>query len=193
MIMKQTLLLTLALFCTCSLSAQRADYRNVQPFEGEVGGGMIVETKRYYLNLACPGFSGHIEGRHNFRNSGFDIAAQLFAGGWNRKDILILDAGPGPFNQRMKPLIFSVLCDYNLRLWPRVSLFVGHGPGLTQIWYNGPFGSNSGWNPYLTFSTRVGAELSHRYRLTLDYKIIGSESNFVGVNLGYVFGGRPKQ
>ncbi len=188
MIMKRALLLTFAVFYAGALCAQETNDRNVQPFEGEAGLGMIFETKGYYRSLASPGFSVHIEGRYNFRNSGFDIAAQLSAGRWDRKDIPMADAGPGPHNERMKPLMFSVLCDYNFRPWRRVSIFAGAGPGLTYMMDNGPFRSNR----YLSLSTRAGIELSHRYRITLDYRMIGSESNFVGINLGYVFGGRPK-
>jgi len=42
-------------------------------------------------------------------------------------------------------------------------------------------------------SPRVGAEFFNRIRLTMDYKLLPKEYTFLGVSLGFVFGGGPKK
>jgi hypothetical protein len=182
--MKQALLLTLALFCTCSLSAQKNDYRNVQPFEGEAGIGMIINAQRDLHK--SPGYSLYVEGRFNARRTGWDLGAQLFAGHYV-EEFAFIDSHKPTDIEHIKPLVFSVYGDYNFRHDKNVSIFVGAGPAVTYMMCSKSFG-----NTYLTLSSRAGVEFRHRYRLTVDYRIIGSDYQIFGINLGYTLGGRPK-
>ncbi len=184
--MKRALILSFALFSVCVLSAQTDGYRNVGPFEGEVGVGGIFESDGYYRGNTVPGFSIFIEGRHNFRNSAMSIGLQGFFGQWDRKDLPIADAGPGPFNERLRPLMVTIYGDYNFRRWKNVSLFAGGGVG-------GAYFTGHSWssNRYILFSPRIGVELFSRFRLTVDLKTTVSDYTFFGINAGYVFGGKP--
>ncbi len=185
--MKRISLLIFALLWASALCyAQVNRYGNVRRFEGEAAIGIIFEAERGYGK--APGFSGLIEGRWNIPGSRWDLGAQLFAGRWKKHYGPIADGGPNPYIETMKPLTFTIFGDYNFRQGRDVSIFVGHGPGLTYLMDNGPFRMNR----YLAFSTRAGVELRRRYRLTFDYKIIGDKARIFGIGAGYVFGGGLK-
>ncbi len=145
---------------------------------------MIIDAERG--SGSVPGPLIFIEGRHNFRNSAFDIGLQLSFGAWHQRR-LWADA-PTPYvRERLKPLSLIAYVDYNFLRRERLSLFVGAGPGLTYL-----VGENWPSHRFLTLSPRVGAELNHRFRFTFDYRMIGSENQIFNISAGYVFGGRPK-
>ncbi len=181
-------MLFLALFSVFTISAQNNNYRNVRSFEGEVGAGGLFEAGAGEPGRSVPGFSVFVEGRHNFRNSTMSIGLQGSFGQWDRKNIALDDAGPGPHNERLKPLMLTIYGDYNLRRWKSVSLFAGGGVGGAYFTDRTVLS-----NYYILLSPRIGAELWHRLRVTVDLKTTISDYTFFGVNVGYVFGGGLKR
>lgn len=184
--MKKVLFLSFFLLLSPAIRAQNPHPHTLRPFEGEVGAGMIIDVDKGGLRSPF-GFSFFAEGRHNFRNSGFDMGAQLFLGRWTQ-EWFIEDASTPTITERHTPLTFTVYGDYNFRRLKNVSIFVGAGPAFSLM-------LDRSYLPeyYLTLSTRAGVELFHHYRLTFDYRMLGSGYQFYGINFGYVFGGGPRR
>lgn len=73
--------------------------------------------------------------------------------------------------------------------------FGGIGLGGTKVYHrHWGFGSNMTYSDILfAFSTRVGAEFFHHFRLTVDSKLMGKDYLFIGVTAGFVLGGGLKR
>ena len=96
-----------------------------------------------------------------------------------------------------------VVTDYNFRRYNKISFFTGIGLGYATLDNSLPISfddSKPNWGGFLTgykkgsfcFMPRIGVELFHHLRMTLDYKLQEKANRHFGFSLGVVFGGGRK-
>ena len=155
---------------------------NVRRIEVEVGGGFTYAGK-YAGNQAKPGMVLFIEARHNFPMTPFDISIQAVTGSFSRKeDNLAVNLNAGG-------IFFA---DWNWRPGRTAAPFIGLGIGAAAV---ESMGISSGHVQEAAFvlNPRAGIELFGHLRITLEYKRIRPYCSFLGLNVGFAFGGGPKK
>lgn len=155
---------------------------NVRRIEVEAGGGFIY-AGNYAGNRAKPGMILFIEARHNFTGTPFDVSLQAVTGSFNRKDdnmAINLNAGG---------IFFT---DLNWRPGRKAAPFIGLGIGAAAVESMG-ISSGHMQEAALVLNPRAGIELFEHLRITLEYKRIRPYCSFLGLNVGFAFGGGSKR
>ena len=163
--------------------------RKVHAFEIEIGIGAALGADNLKFDKTKTGFNGLAEIRYNFI-CGLDIGLQASINGFNRQT---LNAEALKF---LSKNAFFVM-DYNILQDKGLSIFLGVGAGAqwnkntgesTDEYANSFLGKN------FTFCVmpRVGIELFHRVRVTLDYKFGDKANRHFGLSAGFVLGGGKK-
>lgn len=154
---------------------------NVRRIEVEAGGGFIYAGS-YAGNRAKPGMVLFVEARHNFPMTPFDVSLQAVTGSFSRKDDNLA------VNLNVGGVIFA---DWNWRPGRAAAPFIGLGIGAAAI---ESMGISSGHLQEAAFvlNPRIGIELFGHLRITLEYKRIRPYCSFLGLNVGFAFGGGPK-
>ncbi len=163
--------------------------RKVNAFEIEIGIGAALGANNLKFDKTKTGFNGLAEVRYNTR-CGVDFGVQFSINGFNRQT---MNAEAVKFLSKNG---FIVL-DYNLFQDKGLTIFFGAGAGIA---WNKNTGESTveGDDAFLGKSRsfcvmpRVGIELFHRIRVTLDYKFGNKANNHFGLSAGFVLGGGKK-
>lgn len=155
---------------------------NVRRIEIEAGGGFIY-AGNYAGNRAKPGMILFIEARHNFTGTPFDVSLQAVTGTFNRKDDNLA------INLNIGGIFFA---DWNWRPGRKAAPFIGLGIGAAGV---ESMGISSGHTQEAAFvlNPRAGIELFEHLRITIEYKRIRPYCSFIGLNVGFAFGGGSKR
>ena len=170
-----------------------AQTRTVRPIEVELnaGAGVVMNKLDYAWNSFVQAYG--VEARYNVLDGRFDIGLGLRGG-------IITRASETVFSKVFVPINLYAVADYNYFVSNNLSLFAGLAVGVTyqkvlpgtlcagdwmERTYNGKI-----WSPYL--APRVGVECWDRLRLTLACQLTDPGSQYTGIHLGYVFGGRKQ-
>lgn len=193
------LIFAFALLVLCSLpgNAQtghpEAADREVGRLEGEIGGGFSFGADKLNFDKNKLGATFYAEGRYNMRRVPLDVGVQAGGTIFHRESV---NAG------QLKFRTWNVMAvtDYNFRRYKNISLFAGVGLGYASLDHSAPItfdDSQSNWGGFSTgtrtgsfcFMPRIGVELFHHLRVTLDYKLQEKANRHFGLSLGVVFGG----
>lgn len=155
---------------------------NVRRIEVEAGGGFIYAGS-YAGNQAKPGMVLFVEARHNFPMTPFDVSLQAVTGSFSRKDDNLA------VNLNIGGIFFA---DWNWRPGRAASPFIGLGIGAAAV---ESMGISSGHMQEAAFvlNPRIGIELFEHLRITLEYKRTRPYCSFLGLNVGFAFGGGSKK
>lgn len=163
--------------------------RKVHALEVEIGVGVAMGADNLKFDKTKAGFNALAEVRYNSRY-GIDIGLQASINGFNRQTLN---------KEALKFLsknAFLVL-DYNLFQDKGITLFFGAGAGIAWTKNTGEStiaGDESflGKGHSFCVMPRVGIELFHRIRVTLDYKFTNKANRNFGLSAGFVLGGGKK-
>ena len=122
------------------------------------------------------------EARNNFPGTPFDVSFQGMLGSFSRKnDNLTVNINGG----------VTVFGDYNWRLGRRAAPFAGVGAGMVFVESRG-LSTAAVREKTFVFNPRIGVELFEHLRITLEYKWMKAPYSFLGLNVGFAFGGGRK-
>lgn len=166
--------------------AQEVQKRKVQAVEGEIAGGAIIGLNKVGYEVNHLGYVLRGEIRYNFPSSAFDLGLGSQFARFNRS------SSESHQYAAYSSIQLYIVTNYNWRMNDRFNCFFGVAGGAS-CWtitsgYSISMAPNK-WSPY--FSPRIGVEVWNRLRFTISLNISNKESNFVGINLGYTFGGKP--
>jgi hypothetical protein len=183
--------ITLVFLLLGTLSVASAQSERPAKFEYELAAGFIFPT----AFDGIPGFTGSQllgEVRYNAVPK-FDVALQYSFNRFFRAYLLDNEF----HNANSHSLV--ALFDYNWRPTGNLNLFAGFGLGCSLIgdqYFNvdANDGTHNDYFLSLTASPRFGFEMFNRVRFTVDFKAKMSdyslgEFSYLGLSLGYVFGG----
>jgi hypothetical protein len=185
--MKRQLFFLLMSLCVAPCAMAQKEVKIV---EVEIGFG-VMQGHKADKAKSTAGAMIFFETRYNIPYTAFDIGLQGSMGSYDRDHALIEN---NIWNQHIMPRVVSVYVDYNYRKWRRVSLFGGLGFGYANAINQRQTDDPTFWDKdeerkkYFAVSPRIGAEFFNHLRLTLDYKLVPKYS-YLGVNLGFAFGG----
>ena len=167
--------------------------RKVGRIEGEIGGGFSFGADKLNFDKNKLGATFYAEARYNMQRVPLDIGVQAGGTIFHRESV---NAG------QLKFRTWNVMAvsDYNFRRCKKISLFAGIGLGYASLDHSAPItfdDSQSNWGGFSTgtrtgslcFMPRIGVELFHHLRVTLDYKLQEKANRHFGLSLGVVFGG----
>lgn len=191
------LLVAFALLCFIQGNAQTGQSsvadRKVGRIEGEIGGGLSFGADKLNFDKNRLGATFHAEARYNMQRVPLDVGVQVAGTIFHRESV---DAGELKF----KTWNVMAVTDYNFRRHTKISFFAGMGLGYASLDHSAPIvfdDSQPNWGGFSTgtktgsfcFMPRVGVELFHHLRVTLDYKLQEKANRHFGLSLGVVFGG----
>lgn len=154
---------------------------NVRRIEVEVGGGFI-HGNSYGGNPSKIGMALFLEARNNFPGTPFDVSFQGMLGSFSRKnDNLTVNINGG----------VTVFGDYNWRLGRMAAPFAGVGAGMVFV-ESRELSTAAVREKTFVFNPRIGVELFGHLRITLEYKWMKAPYSFLGLNVGFAFGGGRK-
>jgi len=191
------LIFAFALLCCIQGNAQTSQStvadRKVGRIEGEIGGGFSFGADKLNFDKNKLGATFYAEARYNMQRVPLDIGVQAGGTIFHRESV---NAG------QLKFRTWNVMAvsDYNFRRCKKISLFAGIGLGYASLDHSAPItfdDSQSNWGGFSTgtrtgslcFMLRIGVELFHHLRVTLDYKLQEKANRHFGLSLGVVFGG----
>jgi hypothetical protein len=185
-------IITLSLLLLSTVSVASAQREEPRKFEFEVASGIVFP----FLSDGIPGWFGFQateEARYNFVPK-FDVALQYSFVRFDRDYLLDEEY----HKYRIHSL--NAFFDYNWRPSKNLHLFAGLGLGCSFIEDEMYFiqGGREFSHPILfTVTPRFGFEMFNRVRFTVDFKGKMSdyslwEYSYLGLNIGYVFGGGYK-
>ena len=191
------LIFAFALLCCIQGNAQTSQStvadRKVGRIEGEIGGGFSFGADKLNFDKNKLGATFYAEARYNMQRVPLDIGVQAGGTIFHRESV---NAG------QLKFRTWNVMAesDYNFRRCKKISLFAGIGLGYASLDNSAPItfdDSQSNWGGFSTgtrtgslcFMPRIGVELFHHLRVTLDYKLQEKANRHFGLSLGVVFGG----
>lgn len=187
--MKRTVLIFAVFIMSVSLArAQQVDKRKVQAVEVEVAGGTGIGLYKLGFDQNRLMYTGRAEVRYNFPSGAFDLGlgAQL-----SRLERTSVSVTPSQYDVFPSWQLYFV-GDYNWQTSNNLSLFAGLAAGFsrwTQASGNAASIVPDKWSPYI--APRVGLEAWNRLRVTVSANLMNKETSFVGLSLGYAFGGKP--
>lgn len=187
--MKKTFLFLLAVIMSVSLGyAQQIDKRKVQAVEAEIAVGTGIGMYKLGFDQNRLMLIGRGEVRYNFPSGAFDLGlgAQI-----TRMERASLSVTPSRYDVFPSWQLY-VVGDYNWQTSNNLSLFAGLAAGVsrwTQASGNATSVVPDKWSPYI--APRVGLEAWNRLRVTVSANIMNKETSFMGLSLGYAFGGKP--
>ncbi len=191
------LLVAFALLCFMQGNAQTVQSsvadRKVGRIEGEIGVGLSFGADKLNFDKNRLGATFHAEARYNMLRVPLDVGVQVAGTIFHRESV---DAGELKF----KTWNVMAVTDYNFRRHTKISFFAGMGLGYASLDHSAPIvfdDSQPNWGGFSTgtktgsfcFMPRVGVELFHHLRVTLDYKLQEKANRHFGLSLGVVFGG----
>ena len=174
--------------------------QSIRYIEGEVGAGISFATDKLLFDRNLPGATFYAEARYNLRYVPLDVGVQEGGTIFHRE----------AFNERLKFRSVNVLAvtDCYLRRYSKISFFVGLGAGYASLNRSQPIMINlsdslPSWSRRFStgpetevfcFMSRIGVELFHHFRVTLNYKRPRQDQahRHLGLSLGVVFGGGLK-
>lgn len=188
-----------ALLLPCSMpgNAQTRQFevadRQVGRFEGEIGGGISFGAARLNFDNNKLGATFYAEARYNMQRVPLDVGVQVGGTIFHRESI---NAGQLKF----RTWNVTAVTDYNLRRYGKISFFAGIGLGYASLDNSAPItldDSQPNWGGFSTgtktgslcLMPRIGVELLHHLRVTLDYKLQEKANRHFGLSIGVVFGG----
>lgn len=165
------------------------DANDVKRIEVEAGGGFI-RGNRYMDNPSKIGMLLFLEVRNNFPGTPFDISLQGSLGSFSRKNSEVRVN----FNGGM-----AFFADYNWRFSRKVAPFLGLGAGFycvetasLETAEDGNMVMNRLPETVFVINPRFGLELFEHLRITLEYRWMKNPYSFLGLNVGFAFGGGRK-
>ena len=190
------LIFAFALLCCIQGNAQTSQStvadRKVGRIEGEIGGGFSFGADKLNFDKNKLGATFYAEARYNMQRVPLDIGVQ--AGG-------TIFHGESVNAGQLKFRTWNVMAvsDYNFRRCKKISLFAGIGLGYASLDNSAPItfdDSQSNWGGFSTgtrtgslcFMPRIGVELFHHLRVTLDYKLQEKANRHFGLSHGVVCG-----
>ena len=191
------LIFAFALLCCIQGNAQTSQStvadRKVGRIEGEIGGGFSFGADKLNFDKNKLGATFYAEARYNMQRVPLDIGVQAGGTIFHRESVN---------DGQLKFRTWNVMAvsDYNFRRCKKISLFAGIGLGYASLDNSAPItfdDSQSNWGGFSTgtrtgslcFMPRIGVELFHHLRVTLDYKLQEKANRHFGLSLGVVFGG----
>lgn len=175
--LNRKILVALALTITIGATAQN----EVKTFEIEGKIGATYPTQKYFGDRRV-GASLGLESRWNLRQLPIDVGAEIYYGSALRRY-----QGEDQSNRIFS---LSAVGHYNFMRGSRLSPFVGLGIGTGSCDVVEGFKDNEGGT--VVVSPRVGVELFHHLRLTVDARFARKGYNTVGITVGGVIGGCRK-
>lgn len=191
------LIFVFALLCFMQGNAQISQSpvvgRKVGCIEGEIGGGFSFGADKLNFDKNKLGATFYAEARYNMQRVPLDVGVQVGGTIFHRESV---NAGQLKF----KTWNVTAVTDYNFRRYKKISFFAGIGLGYASLDNSAPItfdDSQPNWGGFSTgtktgslcFMPRIGVELLHRLRVTLDYKLQEKANRHFGLSLGVVFGG----
>ncbi|WP_300904538.1 outer membrane beta-barrel protein [uncultured Alistipes sp.] len=191
------LLFAFALLCFMQGNAQTVQSsvadRKVGRLEGEIGVGLSFGADKLNFDKNRLGATFYAEARYNMQRVPLDVGVQVAGTIFHRESV---DAGELKF----KTWNVMAVTDYNFRCHTKISFFAGMGLGYASLDHSAPIvfdDSQPNWGGFSTgtktgsfcFMPRVGVELFHHLRVTLDYKLQEKANRHFGLSLGVLFGG----
>lgn len=187
-------LILMAMMSLCALAQE------VQPFEGEICGGITYPTASWESNDGIMSDNGSkigyeigIEGRYNFKRLPLDVGLRIDNSAAHRKDMGHEWGGQGSSGRyydrtaSWRTTCIAAVCDYNFYDQSSTTFFAGLGLGAGYL-YDG--GNEDIYRA--VFIPRIGVEVSQFLRFTLDAHISKKYFNTVGLSLGLVVGGHKR-
>ena len=170
--------------------------QRIRYLEGEVGVGISFGADKLNFDRSELGAVLYAEARYNIQRIPLDVGVQVGGTIFHRESF---NAGRLDF----KTENVLVVTDYNFRRYNKISFFTGIGLGYATLDNSLPISfddSKPNWGGFLTgykkgsfcFMPRIGVELFHHLRMTLDYKLQEKANRHFGFSLGVVFGGGRK-
>jgi hypothetical protein len=168
------ILLIMAVAMSLAASGQNA----VGPLELQFSVGATYPIDSYPGNENL-GPQLSLEGRYNFKKVPVDVGVELYLG------VALRDYKGDDQSNRIASI--SVTSDYYFNRGAKVSQFAGLGLGIAQCEVvEGPYGVDG---THFLFTPRVGVEMFHHLRLTLDARIAKKGYSTIGLSIGYALGG----
>ena len=167
--------------------------RQVGRFEGEIGGGISFGADKLNFDKNKLGATFYTEARYNMQRVPLDVGVQVGGTIFHRESV---NAGQLKF----KTWNVMAVTDYNLQRHKKISFFAGIGLGYASLDHSAPItfdDSQPNWGGFSTgtktgsfcFMPRIGVEVLHHLRVTIDYKFQEKANRHFGLTLGVVFGG----
>lgn len=161
--------------------------------EGEIGVGALFGGDKLNFDNNRIGATYYAEVRYNMSRMPLDVGLQVAGSIFNRDSD---NAG----DLKFKTWNIMAVTDYNILRCKKVSFFTGVGLGYAILDNSAPItfdNSAPNWAGFSTgdksgsfcFMPRVGVELFHRLRFTLDYKLQEKANRHFDLTVGFVFGG----
>lgn len=167
--------------------------RKVGRIEAEIGVGALFGGDKLNFDNNRIGATFYAEARYNLRRLPLDAGVQVAGSIFYRDSDNAGDLGFRTWN-------IMAVSDYNFRRGKTVSFFAGIGLGYAFLNNSAPIAFDNSAPNHGGFSTgdktgsfcfmpRVGMELFHRLRFTLDYKMQEKANRHFDLTVGFVFGG----
>ncbi len=190
--MKKCLFLLALLLVTAQYAM--AQPRDVQHCEGDVHVGATMPAGSFHDGDKQVGGNLGLEFRYNLGHAklpldfglGVDVVSSVYHFHSN-------DEHSGG-DQSNRTFAVQALCDYNFNQGHNVAPFVGLGMGVGRhdVINDNVYEAGDGEACFVV-TPRVGVELVHHIRLTLNATLSRKGYNAFGLSLGFVLGGRPKK
>lgn len=167
--------------------------RKVGCIEGEIGGGFSFGADKLNFDKNKLGATFYAEARYNLQRIPLDVGVQAGGTIFHRESV---NAGQLKF----KTWNVTAVADYNFRRYKKIAFFAGIGLGYASLDHAAPItfdDSQPNWGGFsagtktgsFCFMPRIGVELLHHLRVTLDYRLQEKANRHFGLSLGVVFGG----
>ena len=184
--MKNCFFILLLVFPFIAGNAQVIQKRSIQAVETEIAGGVGVGFNKMGFDQNQLAYSIKGEIRYNTPSGAFDfgLGAQLV-----RLDRLSYDT---QHHDAFPSWQVYAAGDYNWRINDYLTLFCGLAAGVSRWTQTSAYSLSitpNKWSPYI--APRVGIEAWNRLRFTITASIMNKETSFIGLSLGYSFGGKP--
>ena len=189
--MKRAVMMLLAIAMSGAWGmAQVVNPRTIQAIEVEAGLGTGVGLYKVGFDKVSLARSVKAEIRYNFPSGAFDIG---FGGRIMRMDRYPLDEPLHKVSYASWQL-YGVF-DYNWRITDRFVVFAGLAAGFSQNinLINQPSDVYQPRSTAFFLAPRIGFEAWDRLRLTLSCNLMDKGHSFIGLEVGYSFGGKHLQ